>query len=74
MQAKNKPIGEDVRIVSDQLLVADLEDGAEVDISVRGSSIVITPTDCGDADNRFRDSAETVMEKHFGLFKRLAGS
>ena len=74
MKAKIKRIDEGLALVLEQPLVDELglDDGTEVELSTNGESFVVTPVRDAHRERLFRESAEKVLEKHAGLFRRLS--
>lgn len=66
--------GEDVAVVLDKALLEELamDENSEVDVSITGDVLVITPIRT--REQRFRASLEKIDREYAGVFRRLADS
>ena len=72
MKATIKRVEEGVTLVSDAPLFADLEDGTEVELSMNGDVLTVTPVRDPERERLFEQAAAKVLAKHAGLFERLS--
>jgi antitoxin component of MazEF toxin-antitoxin module len=74
MKAKLTPVDEGAMLVLDRPLLQKLGLGgdAEVELSTNGDVLTVTPVRDEERERLFRESADKVLQKHAGLFRRLS--
>jgi len=69
-------IGNSVALILDKPLLDQLglDENAEVELSINGQVLVVTPTPGPARERKFREIVDKINKKYAGVFRRLSDS